>query len=45
MVSAAQQRLLDILDYWHKIEFFIPFDLSQVTDIEDAWKLRWINPW
>lgn len=43
MVSAAQQRLLDILDYWHKIEFFIPFDLSQVTDIEDAWKLRWIR--
>lgn len=44
MVQASQQRLLEILDYWHKIEFFIPFDLDQVTDVEDAWKLRWIRP-
>ncbi|WGS53713.1 ATP-binding protein [Paraburkholderia sp. D15] len=26
------QTLRDILDYWHKIEFFIPFDLKQVWD-------------
>lgn len=44
MVQASQQRLIDILDYWHKIEFFIPFDLDQVTDVEDEWKLRWIKP-
>jgi hypothetical protein len=43
MVQAAQQRLIDILDYWHKIEFFIPFDLDQISDVEDAWKLRWIS--
>ncbi|MTV37480.1 DEAD/DEAH box helicase [Duganella radicis] len=44
MVQAAQQRLIEILDYWHKVEFFIPFDLDQVTDVEEAWKLRWIKP-
>lgn len=44
MVSAAQQLLIDILDYWHKIEFFIPFDLDQITDTEDPWKLRWLRP-
>lgn len=44
MVQAKQQRLIDILDYWHKIEFFIPFDLDQISDIEDQWKLRWIRP-
>ncbi|OGT93769.1 MAG: hypothetical protein A2298_03465 [Gammaproteobacteria bacterium RIFOXYB2_FULL_38_6] len=25
------QKQIDILRYWHKIEFFIPFDLSQIT--------------
>jgi hypothetical protein len=43
MTQAAQQRLLDILEYWHKIEFFIPFDLNQITDTEDKWKLRWLT--
>jgi len=43
MTQAAQQRILDILEYWHKIEFFIPFDLSQVTDTQDDWKLRWLS--
>ena len=35
MNQAEQQRLLAILEYWHKIEFFIPFDLNQITDVED----------
>lgn len=26
--AKEQQRLTDILNYWHKIEFFTPFDLS-----------------
>lgn len=26
--SAERERLLAILDFWHKIEFFIPYDLS-----------------
>ena len=42
--SDGQRRLIDILEYWHKIEFFIPFDLSQVTDVEEVWRLRWIKP-
>ncbi|MEO5932921.1 MAG: hypothetical protein ABIQ08_05135, partial [Duganella sp.] len=46
MVEAIQQRqrLIDILEYWHKIEFFIPFDLDQITDVEEVWRLRWIKP-
>ncbi|WP_317204591.1 DEAD/DEAH box helicase [Janthinobacterium sp.] len=43
MTQVEQQRLLDILDYWHKIEFFVPFDLSQVSDTQDEWKLRWLT--
>ncbi|MEC5163445.1 MULTISPECIES: DEAD/DEAH box helicase [unclassified Janthinobacterium] len=42
MNQAEQQRLLDILEYWHKIEFFVPFDLAQVSDTQDDWKLRWL---
>lgn len=26
--SAERERLLAVLDFWHKIEFFIPYDLS-----------------
>lgn len=40
MTPAEQQRLLDILDYWHKIEFFIPFDLRQADTDEGA--TRWL---
>lgn len=32
MPEAETGKLLDILAYWHKIEFFIPFDLRQVTE-------------
>lgn len=43
---AETEKLQDILDYWHKIEFFIPFDLKQVFDHadEDEDKLRWVTP-
>lgn len=43
MVQAVQQRFIDILDYWHKIEFFIPFDLDQISEVADTWKTRWIR--
>ncbi len=43
MTQAEQQRLLDILEYWHKIEFFVPFDLAQVSDTQDEWTLRWLG--
>lgn len=26
--AAERERLLAVLDFWHKIEFFIPYDLS-----------------
>ncbi|TSD86160.1 hypothetical protein FFK22_023770 [Mycobacterium sp. KBS0706] len=32
MPEAETGKLLDILAYWHRIEFFIPFDLRQVTE-------------
>lgn len=32
MPEAETAKLLDILAYWHRIEFFIPFDLKQVTE-------------
>ncbi len=35
-------RLLDILDYWHKVEFFIPFDLDQVLGTRDDWSTKWL---
>ncbi|WP_300757893.1 AAA domain-containing protein [Janthinobacterium sp.] len=40
MNQAEQQRLLAILEYWHKIEFFIPFDLNQITEVEDPSTVR-----
>lgn len=43
MTQEEQQRLLAILEYWHKIEFFVPFDLAQVSDTPDEWKLRWLT--
>lgn len=32
MPEAETGKLLDVLAYWHRIEFFIPFDLKQVTE-------------
>ncbi|MFM0741954.1 AAA domain-containing protein [Paraburkholderia xenovorans] len=38
------QRFHDVLDYWHKVEFFIPFDLQQVFDTADEDALKWLLP-
>ena len=43
MNQAEQQRLLAILEYWHKIEFFIPFDLNQITEVEDQSTVRLLH--
>ena len=43
MNQAEQQRLLAILEYWHKIEFFIPFDLNQITEVEDPSTVRLLH--
>jgi len=38
-----QRRFLDILQYWHKVEFFIPFALDQrLGDLED-WQWRYLD--
>lgn len=38
----ARDRMLDILDYWHKIEFFIPFDLdAKIAECEE-WQIHWL---
>jgi hypothetical protein len=39
--KAALDRSIDILRFWHKVEFFIPFDLDkQVIDGRDADNVR-----
>ena len=38
------QTLLDVLDFWHKVEFFIPFDLKQISDQIDEKDLKWLKP-
>jgi hypothetical protein len=36
-------RISEILDYWHKIEFFTPFDLDARLNECDNWQYQWIN--
>jgi hypothetical protein len=39
----ARDRMLDILSYWHKIEFFIPFDLdAKIAECKD-WQIHWLH--
>ncbi len=35
-----QERFVSILSFWHKIEFFIPFDLEQRIAEADEYKIR-----
>ena len=35
-----QNRLLDILSYWHKLEFFIPFDLDKPVAEAEQGRIR-----
>ncbi len=37
-ITEEQERLLAILEHWHKIEFFIPFDLRERADRAQAEK-------
>ncbi|WP_174769861.1 DEAD/DEAH box helicase [Paraburkholderia hayleyella] len=37
------KKYLDIIEYWHRIEFFIPFDLKQVLDKADEGSVRWLG--
>jgi AAA domain len=41
-MNYSDQQLLDVLAYWHKVEFFIPFDLKQVLDERDDPAAKWL---
>ncbi|EFL51676.1 conserved hypothetical protein [Solidesulfovibrio fructosivorans JJ]] len=45
LVESDKERLLAILNSWHKIEFFIPFDLdgSVVQDTNQRKKINWLH--
>ncbi|MBX5092296.1 DEAD/DEAH box helicase [Rhizobium lentis] len=40
---AERERLLAILDFWHKIEFFIPYDLSSRLVPGDGRTIFWLH--
>jgi AAA domain len=41
--NSEQERILEILDYWHKIEFFVPFDLEKMVDDSLGWQVIWLH--
>lgn len=43
MASYDQATLLAILDYWHKVEFFIPYGLEQYLDELEEWQSRTLS--
>ncbi|MGJ8628664.1 MAG: DEAD/DEAH box helicase [Sulfitobacter sp.] len=40
-MTQSHQRLLDILSFWHKVEFFIPFDLDNRAVEQTNQKKLW----
>ncbi len=43
-ISAEErERFESILNFWHKIEFFIPFDLDQRIAEQDEHKVRFLH--
>lgn len=38
-----QARLYDILDFWHRLEFFVPFNLDQRVENNENKKVSWLN--
>lgn len=43
MASYDQATLLAILDYWHKVEFFIPYGLEQYLDDLEEWQSKTLS--
>jgi uncharacterized small protein (DUF1192 family) len=41
--AEEQERFVSILSFWHKIEFFIPFDLDQRIAEADEHKIRYLH--
>lgn len=42
-MTSSDQHLLDKLSFWHKLEFFIPFDLKSRAAEQDNFKKIWRN--
>ncbi len=40
MASYDQATLLAILEYWHKVEFFVPYGLEQYLDDLEEWQSK-----
>ncbi len=44
LAQEVARRCHQILDFWHQVEFFIPFDLQQVTEDKEAeWRVREVS--
>ena len=43
MAAYDQATLLAILDYWHKVEFFIPYGLEQHLDDLEEWQSKTLS--
>lgn len=43
MTAQGQARLLEILDYWHKVEFFLPYALEKYVEDFKEWETRWLS--
>lgn len=43
MTAQGQARLLEILDYWHKVEFFLPYALEKYVEDFKKWETRWLS--
>jgi hypothetical protein len=41
--GAERERLLAVLDFWHKIEFFIPYDLSSRIVAGEGRSVFWLH--
>ncbi|MFS8144161.1 DEAD/DEAH box helicase [Rhizobium sp. BR 249] len=41
--DAERERLLAVLDFWHKIEFFIPYDLSSRVVPDEGRSVFWLH--
>src|SRR5471032_1885404 len=43
LAAYDQATLLAILDYWHKVEFFIPYGLEQHLDDLEEWQSKTLS--
>lgn len=41
--GAERERLMAVLDFWHKIGFFIPYDLSGRSVSSEGQSIFWLH--